>query len=47
MPQLTKRTSYYTLLLPAFIIYIAVIIFPTSLSYSSNTPKRNKYSSST
>ena len=32
MPQLTKRASYYTLLLPAFIIYIAVIIFPIFMS---------------
>lgn len=32
MPRLSKRASYYTLLLPAFIIYIAVIIFPIFMS---------------
>jgi multiple sugar transport system permease protein/raffinose/stachyose/melibiose transport system permease protein len=33
MPRLNKRASYLTLLLPAFIIYMAIIIFPILMSF--------------
>ncbi len=33
MPRLNKRASYLTLLLPAFIIYIGIIIFPILVSF--------------
>lgn len=32
MPRLNKRASYFALLLPAFIIYMAIIIFPIFMS---------------
>jgi multiple sugar transport system permease protein/raffinose/stachyose/melibiose transport system permease protein len=33
MPRLNKRASYFALLLPAFIIYMAIIIFPIFMSF--------------
>jgi len=32
MPRLNKRSSYYVLLLPALLIYLAIIIFPIFMS---------------
>ncbi|MGE4585284.1 MAG: carbohydrate ABC transporter permease [Sphaerochaeta sp.] len=32
MPRLNKRASYHALLLPAFVIYMAIIIFPIFMS---------------
>lgn len=43
MPQLNKRASFLVLLLPAFIIYMAIIIFPIFVSFGLSFTEWKRY----
>ncbi len=43
MPQLNKRASFLVLLLPAFIIYMAIIIFPIFMSFGLSFTEWKRY----